>query len=781
MVRQQTTAAKWVWKVKAKRRLVWKVKEQPRSSAPVLLGRLEDAAAKAEVKAKAEETRVAQKDVHAPVDIGDKADEDAAAKAEVKAKAEETRVAQKDVHAPVDIGDKADEVAASMEVIRSQLAHCEQGGAILAYMRAACWRCAAQDTQEEHGGDNSTEEEDKSDIDVLDEGDEDPTTAEDTKEEDGGDNSAEEEDKSDAPASEILFLPEGSLHLSVKVDVLDEGDEVLKSQLAQDELGSAILAGSLVRKCLGWVGHEAKRRLVWKVKEQPRSSAPVLLGRLEDAAAKAEVKATAETGVAQKDAHAPVDIGDKADEAAASMEVIRSQLAHCEQGGAILAYMRAACWRCAAKDPTIVEDTQEEHGGDNSTEEEDKSDVDVLDEGDEEDESDVPASEIVFLPKGSLHLSVKVDVLDEGDEARLAQASHAAKSRSRSAVPCLLILACLLWNVGELTFASPAAHWTSAEPTALTKSSARTLALGQLPRDNSPVTTSAAAASATFFTKVFAAGAQGATAAFVAAILSAMAEPLVNRLLVKRMTVGQAMKEMNFKLIANFFLTTFPTNMLKFPVFEIINMAMTFTAFSPGLSGTISGFLFCTVMLPVTNYRFRKSMGWEIKPALLYQAYVPTVARDIIYGFARGWVAVVVAGFCAPTSFVGQSAVFAFTIWAACILSSPCNEWRGFTLQPKDKKLSFGEYFKPVNYARSTGIGATIMGIALFVGRLVTPYAETAFAYFKVHPLVGVGILAVLAGGLKVITSGEDEKEEKKEEKKEKTEEKTEEKDAGDA
>ena len=94
----------------------------------------------------------------------------------------------------------------------------------------------------------------------------------------------------------------------------------------------------------------------------------------------------------------------------------------------------------------------------------------------------------------------------------------------------------------------------------------------------------------------------------------------VNRLLVKRMTISQAkpdclrahlasgngcqaLKEMNFKLISNFFLTTFPTNMLlaslealrerkvggfrlKFPVFEIINMAMTFTAFSPGMSGT---------------------------------------------------------------------------------------------------------------------------------------------------------------------------------------------------
>ena len=25
----------------------------------------------------------------------------------------------------------------------------------------------------------------------------------------------------------------------------------------------------------------------------------------------------------------------------------------------------------------------------------------------------------------------------------------------------------------------------------------------------------------------------------------------------------------------------------------------------------------------VTNYRFRKSMGWEIKASLLYQAYAP--------------------------------------------------------------------------------------------------------------------------------------------------------------
>merc|ERR1719498_2221764 len=90
-------------------------------------------------------------------------------------------------------------------------------------------------------------------------------------------------------------------------------------------------------------------------------------------------------------------------------------------------------------------------------------------------------------------------------------------------------------------------------------------------------------------------------------------------------------------MIANFFLTTFPTNMLKFPVFEIINMALSFTDMSGSVRGIVNGFLFCTIMLPVTNYRFRKSMGWEIKPALLYQAYIPTVARDIVYGWARGF------------------------------------------------------------------------------------------------------------------------------------------------
>jgi len=253
---------------------------------------------------------------------------------------------------------------------------------------------------------------------------------------------------------------------------------------------------------------------------------------------------------------------------------------------------------------------------------------------------------------------------------------------------------------------------------------------------------------AAFVTKVVGAAAQGATAAFVAAMLSACTEPLVNRLLVKRMTFGEAFAEMSFKLVSNFFLTTFPTNMMKFPVFEVINMMLSFTSLSGPVRGVVNGWLFCTMMLPVTNYRFRKSMGWEIKLGLLYQAYVPTVTRDIVYGWSRGLTGAKIMAAMDPSTDFMKAFAFGLTISLACIISSPGNEWRGYTLQPKDRKLPFAEYFKPVNYVRSTGVGAVIMGVALMTGQLATPYAEMLFGYVKANPmyvflrLIAVGIVA---------------------------------------
>jgi hypothetical protein len=252
--------------------------------------------------------------------------------------------------------------------------------------------------------------------------------------------------------------------------------------------------------------------------------------------------------------------------------------------------------------------------------------------------------------------------------------------------------------------------------------------------------------------KVIGAAAQGATAAMVAAILSAVTEPLVNRLLVKRMTFAQAYSELSLNLVANFFLTTFPTNMLKFPAFEVINIMLSFTSLAGSVRGVVNGLLFCTIMLPVTNYRFRKSMGWEIKPSLLYQAYIPTVARDIIYGFARAYVGSMITGSWSPEGVVGKAFQFGVVIWAACIISSPCNEWRGYTLQPPDRKLPFNVYFKPINYLRSTGIGASIMGIALMMGMLVNPYAEALFGYLKGHPaylVLGLVLVGFVMGLMK--------------------------------
>jgi len=244
-----------------------------------------------------------------------------------------------------------------------------------------------------------------------------------------------------------------------------------------------------------------------------------------------------------------------------------------------------------------------------------------------------------------------------------------------------------------------------------------------------------------FGTKVMAAATQGAVAAAVAAALSACTEPFVNRLLVKRQTFAQAWQEISVKLCAGFFLTTLPTNMLKFPIFEVINIILTCTSLQGWLRGMVNGFLFCTIMLPVTNYRFRKSMNLPIENiACLYQAYIPTVSRDILYGWARGLAqglveaaylgssikALEAAG--TAVSFTDRCIIFGIVIFVACIISSPCNEWRGFMLQPPTRKLPFGQYFKPVNYMRSTGIGALIMGISLSMGMRITPFAKSVFA-----------------------------------------------------
>merc|ERR1719335_285968 len=142
-------------------------------------------------------------------------------------------------------------------------------------------------------------------------------------------------------------------------------------------------------------------------------------------------------------------------------------------------------------------------------------------------------------------------------------------------------------------------------------------------------------ASKSFVDRVIGAASQGAVGAVVAAALSSVTEPVVNRVLVKRVPLQEAIAEMDAEQIMKFFQTVLPTNFIKFPFFEAINVIMSGVSIPPSIRGTVTGAVFCTATLPITNYRFRKSMNLPINPKDLYQAYLPTVLRDIIYGIVR--------------------------------------------------------------------------------------------------------------------------------------------------
>lgn len=247
--------------------------------------------------------------------------------------------------------------------------------------------------------------------------------------------------------------------------------------------------------------------------------------------------------------------------------------------------------------------------------------------------------------------------------------------------------------------------------------------------------------------RVVGAASQGAVGAVVAANLSAVTEPVVNAMLVKRVPLSEAVKEVSAERIYKYLQTTLATNFIKFPFFEVTNMLVGGVELPPTLKGALTGTVFCTTTLPITNYRFRKSMDLPITASNLYQAYLPTVLRDILYGIVRNKVMPAMVGMNperASTNFGRFSNMFV-TVIAACVLSAPGNELRGYCLQPPAKKQSFGEFFQPAKFVRSTSVGAVIMAISLGVGTLATPQVEKIVnrmrEYFKNNP---IGLVLVI-------------------------------------
>jgi len=254
-----------------------------------------------------------------------------------------------------------------------------------------------------------------------------------------------------------------------------------------------------------------------------------------------------------------------------------------------------------------------------------------------------------------------------------------------------------------------------------------------------------------FVGKIIGAASQGAVGAFVGATLSAVTEPVVNEVLVKRKPVMLAISEHSTEKIQKFFSTTISTNFIKFPFFEVVNLIMNSFTVPAALRGAVTGMVFTSATLPITNYRFKKSMNLPVGGILdLYQAYLPTVSRDVLYGIARNKMMAWVTGAnpdLMKTPSGRAKAMFATVIFS-CFVSAPGNEYRGFVLQPKGKEKPFMEFFDPVKTLRSTIIGGLIMATSLGAGAFSTPFVEAFVASMnearKKDPLGAIMILLFL-------------------------------------
>ena len=236
--------------------------------------------------------------------------------------------------------------------------------------------------------------------------------------------------------------------------------------------------------------------------------------------------------------------------------------------------------------------------------------------------------------------------------------------------------------------------------------------------------------------------AQGSVAAVVGAGLGAVAEPIVNTVLVKRVPVNVALKEFSpQRAWKMFYQATLPTNMIKFPFYEVINMMLKEIALPETGRGAITGAIFTTATLPLGNYRFMKSMQIEVTMEGLWKAYLPTLLRDVIYGIVRSNLSSAIdRGF--PSlkhTAAGRFLAMFLTGLTACVISSPGNELRGYCLQPPGKFQGFAEFFQPQKYVRSTSVGATNLALSLGTGTLVVEPLKQWLAslrtYAKSNPI----------------------------------------------
>ena len=84
---------------------------------------------------------------------------------------------------------------------------------------------------------------------------------------------------------------------------------------------------------------------------------------------------------------------------------------------------------------------------------------------------------------------------------------------------------------------------------------------------------------------------------------------MVNRVLVERITIQQALADFDIQKALKFAQTTLPINLFKFPLYEAINTMLKRVSLPESGKGAIVGAIFTTITLPLGNYR--ESIAWH--------------------------------------------------------------------------------------------------------------------------------------------------------------------------
>jgi len=192
----------------------------------------------------------------------------------------------------------------------------------------------------------------------------------------------------------------------------------------------------------------------------------------------------------------------------------------------------------------------------------------------------------------------------------------------------------------------------------------------------------------------------------------------------------------------HFYVATLPTNLLKFPFFEAINVLVSRVPLPDTGRGAITGAIFTTLTLPLGNYRFCKSLNLPVHVKALYQAYWPTLLRDVIYGIVRtnvsSWINRQFPHL--KNTPRGRFLTMFCTALVACVISSPGNELRGYYLQPASRRQSFADFFQPAKYVRSTIVGATNLALSLAVGTLIVEPVQNSLSALRAYVIVPAAV-----------------------------------------